>query len=408
MLATGAGQESLEDASIGNGHGLFTYYLVDGLNGMADAGEPDNKVTFAELKKYIDKNVPSIAQERFKRKQEPYLCCEDATSKTISIVDTSYLRRWLKLKELQKSGGGNSFNPRGRANVFGPVDTQVLATYNLFTKAVKESKLTGRESAEYYYQLMEKNFPGNSYTIDAQSTLAVEFINFAQTKINLYLECKDAASIQKIRAQIDDEEKTDEISNTLNRMDIVSRQEFYEVGNMLEKAIGYIMPDDPDFANSLRGRMYFFKARGYFGKARRWVDINNAFKYAYTAYAADRNAAYILNTLSALHMDNHRLDSAIYYAKQAIVAAPRWRYPYVTLAVAYRTLNKGDSAIKYYNKAIETDPGNADAYVDLGHFYFSQSKKDSAVAYYTRALQLDPRNVSASNNIGWVMHSRKK
>ena len=37
MLATGAGQESLEDASIGNGHGLFTYYLVDGLSGAADS-----------------------------------------------------------------------------------------------------------------------------------------------------------------------------------------------------------------------------------------------------------------------------------------------------------------------------------------------------------------------------------
>ena len=37
MLATGAGQESLEDASIGTGHGLFTYYLVDGLNGVADS-----------------------------------------------------------------------------------------------------------------------------------------------------------------------------------------------------------------------------------------------------------------------------------------------------------------------------------------------------------------------------------
>jgi len=36
MLATGAGQESLEDASIGSGHGLFTYYLVDGLSGLAD------------------------------------------------------------------------------------------------------------------------------------------------------------------------------------------------------------------------------------------------------------------------------------------------------------------------------------------------------------------------------------
>ena len=31
------------------------------------------------------------------------------------------------------------------------------------------------------------------------STLAVEFINFAQNKINLYLDCKDAASVQKLR-----------------------------------------------------------------------------------------------------------------------------------------------------------------------------------------------------------------
>lgn len=54
---------------------------------------------------------------------------------------------------------------------------------------------------------MARKFPENSYTIDAQSTLAVEFINFAQNKINLYLDCKDPVSIQKLRAQIDVEEK---------------------------------------------------------------------------------------------------------------------------------------------------------------------------------------------------------
>src|SRR5688572_3297523 len=247
---------------------------------------------------------------------------------------------------------------------------------------------------------MEQRFPWNSYAVDYQYTLSVEFINFAQTKINLYLECKDAASVQKIRAQIDEEEKTDEITTSLDRMDKVARQEFYEVGNMLEKAIGYIMPDDPDFAKSLLGRMYFFKARGYFGKARKLVDISHAFEYAYTAYASDNNAAYILNTLSSLHLENNRIDSAIFYAKKAIEAAPGWRYPYVTLAFSYKTMNRPDSAIKYYRKSVEVDPGNADAYVDLGHYYFSLSKKDSAVAYYQKALQLEPNNIYASNNIG--------
>ena len=105
---------------------------------------------------------------------------------------------------------------------------------------------------------MASKYPGNSYTIDAQSTLAVEFINFAQSKINLYLDCKDAASVQKIRAQMDETDKSEDLESSLDRMEKVARQEFSEVGTMLEKAISFIAEDDPAFARSLQGRMYFF------------------------------------------------------------------------------------------------------------------------------------------------------
>jgi|CXWL01.1.fsa_nt_gi tetratricopeptide (TPR) repeat protein len=407
MLATGAGQESLEDASIGSGHGLFTYYLIDGLTGAADSlGIVDNKITLEEIKKYVDKNVPAIAQQRFKRKQDPFFYGENSEN-IVSIVDTAYLRKWINTKKLQGRGPGSSVAPRGRGIAFGPADTLLIEAYNLFNNAVKESRLIGKASAEYYYNLMESNYPGTSYTVDAQSTLAVEFINFAQSKINLYLDCKDASSIQKLRAQIDEDEKTDEITTSLSRMEKVAQQEFYEVGNMLEKAINIIKIDDPDFAKSLEGKMYFFKARGYFGRSKKTVDINNAFQYAYTAYAADKNAAYILNTLSSLHLDNNKIDSAIFYAKLAITAAPKWRYPYVTLAFAYKTLNRPDSAIKYYEKSIQTDPANADAYVDLGHYYYSLGKGDSAISHYEKALSIEPDNVYASNNIGWLNHDRK-
>lgn len=408
MLATGAGQESLEDASIGSGHGLFTYYLVDGLNGLADTeGTPDNKVTLAEIQKYVDKNVPAVAQQRFRRKQDPFFCCNENSEKIVSIVDEEHLKKWM---ETRKKGPGSSFNGsiRNKRIHSSIADTQLLQTYYLFNDAVKQNKLTGKESAEFYYNQLEEKFPGNSYTTDAQSTLAVEFINFAQAKINLYLDCKDAVAIQRIRAQLDDEGNADEITASIDRMEKVAQQEFYEVGNMLEKAINIIRPDDPDFAETLTGRMYFFKARGYFGKAKKVIDINKAFDYAYSALAKDKKAAYILNTISSLHLDNYRYDSAIFYAKEAIITAPKWRYPYVTLAFAYRTLSKPDSAIKYYNKSIEADPKNADAYVDLGHYYFSLSKGDSAIAYYEKALQIEPGNVYAGNNIGWLYFNRKK
>ena len=382
MLATGAGQESLEDASIGNGHGLFTYYLVDGLNGLADVdgGAPDSKITLGEIQKYVDKNVPVIAQT-FKRKQDPVFCCNENLDKTIGLVDSAYLRNWLNQRKVQ-SKAGNSYVPiPGSRGLYRRAidDTVLVNTYNLFNKAVKDSRLTGVNSAEYYYNLMANRYPGTSYTIDAQSTLAVEFINFAQSKINLYLECKDAASVQKIRAQMDESEKTDEMNMNIDRMEKVARQEFSEVGVMLEKAISYIAEDDPAFAKSLQGRMYFFKARGFYGKDRRLMNINKAFEYAYSAYATDRNAAYILNTLASLHFDNNRTDSAIIYAKRAISEAPKWRYPYVTLAYAYKSLGKVDSALVYYRKSIQVDPDRADAYVDLGHYYYSLSRVYSAI-----------------------------
>jgi len=409
MLASSAGQESLEDGSIGNGHGLFTYYLVDGLNGMADSsGTSDNNITLEEIQKYVYKNVPVIAQQRFKRKQEPFFCCPENIGKIVGIVDTAYLTKWKGYKMMLSKNPSPSVAPRGRGGIGTLSDTLLIEAYNYFNTAIKENRLIGKESAEYYYDLMAKKFPSNPYTIDAQTTLAAEFINFAQSKINLYLDCRDVSSIQKIRAQIDVDEQTAEINTSLDRMEAVARQEFYEVGNMLARAIEFIMPDDPEYAKSLMGKMYFFKTRGYFGKARKIVDINIAFKYAYIAYASDNNAAYILNTLASLHLDANRIDSSIYYAKKAIFAAPKWRYPYVTLAFAYKTLNRPDSALKYYHKSVEIDPSNADAYVDLGHYYFSLTKNDSAISNYQKALSIEPDNVYASNNIGWLYQDKKK
>lgn len=407
MLATGAGQESFEDPKIGGtGHGLFTYFLVDGLNGEADESK-DKKVSLYELKTYIDKNVPTFAMTRFKKKQEPYIFFPQQQDETIAQIDTSYLRKWILIKEQNKKAGGYSVK---RINKYKYVieDSVLLQAYNSFNKAVKENKLTGPNSAEYFYEQMAKRYPGDPYTSDAQSTLAAEFVNVAQDKINLYLSCKDASTIQKVRSQMDEAEASEESNASLERMEKIARQEFYEVGLMLEKAIGLLEQDDPMFANSLRGRMYFFKARGYFGKDRKTVDIRKAFQYAYTALSTEKDAAYLMNTLSSLHLDNHRYDSAIYYALKAIDKAPKWRYPYVNLAFAYRSLAMPDLAIKYYRKAIELDPDNADAWVDLGSYYHTLGRSDSAIFNYRQALSIEPKNTYASNNIGWVYLGRKK
>lgn len=311
MLATGAGQESLEDVSIGNGHGLFTYYLVDGLNGVADTiGGSDKRVTFREIQAYVDKNVPFVAEQRFKRKQDPYFCCTESSEKVISTVDTVYLQKWLKTKKQQNRGGGNSFNGVFE-KTYNAADTALIETYNRFYAAVKANKLTGQSSAEDYFQQLNKKFPGNGYTLDAKSTLAVEFINAAQAKVDRYLACSDEGSAKE-------------------------KQDNYEAALNLEKAIASVREDDNDFANSLLNRMYFLKASGDFGPNGKNGDISLAFQNAFAALKIDPNGAYIQNKLALLHLQNNNKDSALYYANKAVKTAPNWPCALTTLALVQK------------------------------------------------------------------------
>ena len=314
MLATAAGQESLEDASIGNGHGLFTWYLVDGLSGLADAeGSPDNKITYSEIRKYVDKNVPSVAQQRFKKKQQPYFCCDANSENVISQVDAAYLQKWMQQKKQNRAG--DSFEGMlNNAFDFYLADTTLQETYNLFYKAIREKNLTGNASAEYYYQQLDKKYKGNPYTLDAQSTLAVEIINDAQQRVNRYLDCSDEPSAKE-------------------------KRENYEAGQRLEKAINLVRQDDPDFANALLGRMYLLKSSS----------DDMAFQNAYAALKIDPNGAYIQNKLALLHLANNKTDSALYYADKATKTAPKWTCALTTLALVQKAISKKPNDTKKNN-----------------------------------------------------------
>ncbi len=60
-------QEALEGYK---GHGLFTYVIVEGLKGAADA-DRDGFVKTLELADYVDNQVPELAERIFKHKQYP-------------------------------------------------------------------------------------------------------------------------------------------------------------------------------------------------------------------------------------------------------------------------------------------------------------------------------------------------
>ena len=403
MLATGAGQESLEDQSIGTGHGLFTYYLIDGLAGMADnPANPDKTITLEEIKKYVGEKVPVLAQERFKRVQEPFFCCDEKIQQPLAIVDSVYFLQWELAKSLSNNGGGSSVRSvASRSNIeFKWTDTILPVYFKYFTQALDNSNLTGmNNSAEYYLDQMLALQPDHQITQQARASLVAEYINTAQHRINLYLQGKDFNAIHRIRTQFDENETSDEVNNSLERMEKVARKEFSEIAMQIEKAISLLNEDEQIFASSLKAKLNFFKAMGFFEKKKSAESLSEALDLAYNSYNTDTTAAYILNTIASLYLQYHKPDSAVYFAKKAIHFAEKWRYPYTNVAYSYRKLNNRDSAMVYYKKAIAVEPKNADGYVDLGKYYYSLGMKEMAIQYYQDALKLDPENVFAHNNL---------
>ena len=70
LAAAGSDQFATEFQALG--HGLFTYVLLQALNGKADGAPKDGKVTIYELKSYLDDQVPEHSQQHKGTPQYPY------------------------------------------------------------------------------------------------------------------------------------------------------------------------------------------------------------------------------------------------------------------------------------------------------------------------------------------------
>ena len=70
LASAGSEQFAVEFKSLG--HGLFTYILLDALNGNADGSPLDGKVTVYELKSYLDDQVPEYTSKFKGVRQYPY------------------------------------------------------------------------------------------------------------------------------------------------------------------------------------------------------------------------------------------------------------------------------------------------------------------------------------------------
>ena len=115
LVSCGPQESSYESSVLENG--IFTFYLVQGLSGLAD-GNGDKKITYRELERYLEDNVDVAAkQENSSNKQNPVTRISDKT-KLITNVQEDLLsdaeKRNKLIEEKRWNGGHEDMASRGK------------------------------------------------------------------------------------------------------------------------------------------------------------------------------------------------------------------------------------------------------------------------------------------------------
>lgn len=87
FLSAGSNQRSFEDPQLG--HGIFTWYLVEGMKGLADRtgiGDKDGVVTAGELYRYVLDKVEAHSQNKFGITQSPTKSPEFTPSYPFAVI----------------------------------------------------------------------------------------------------------------------------------------------------------------------------------------------------------------------------------------------------------------------------------------------------------------------------------
>ncbi|HLX94064.1 MAG TPA: caspase family protein, partial [Puia sp.] len=418
LLSTGAGQVSIESPTIGNGHGLFTYYLVDGLAGAADkdsaiGGDNDGKVSLGEISTYVKTEVKRRAKSDFNTTQIPDYCCSEKDQTMVATVDAPTYTAWENSKKLQQlSADQNLFavnNTRGgqRGVSREPKDTAQIHTYNLLLQALNRDKLLGDSSADSYYQLLSQKWPGSEITEDARYAVATRYINFCQQKINLFLSGKGLVHIIYLEKAMSQDKKStgntattgaelSESGDEVRKLKTLVTTGFDVAEIMMEKAIA-LLQDQSELIQPVRPKLDFLKAmRAYGDKNGKLLDAALACRQAITSDPLSAGG-YLLMGWIYQDMQN---DSCEFYFRKAASIAPKWAYPMNGLGNFYVTKNNKRDAMDYFEKAVALDSLFANAYRNLGTTCYNLKRYDSAKMFLLQALKIDPCDPFANEGMG--------
>ncbi|MEO5685484.1 MAG: caspase family protein [Chitinophagaceae bacterium] len=417
-------QLSAEDEGWGGGRGVFSYYLVNGLEGMADANQ-DKIVSVNEIKTYLDTALTADALLVQKAMKQNPVIKGNSVFKLAAVDDSSLTALKKKSDPLVLGQGmepmvGGSLTPL-------PVQPQTwffnlllqqapeeLIDFKALNKAAKENiaftalqmladsarkrfLLGNTDSTQMARELqrisqLEQTLRQNKDALNRfNNKLAVVLSDRGQEIINRFLE-GDAAELERRRYYN-------------------SRSNGYDVyPPMFAVALRLTSPDNYLY-QLLQIKLHYFT-----GVAARLkiptVDnpaalIDTALAEQTKAFQLEENAAYIHNELGTLALLKNQPAAAEKSFIRATQIAPQWVVPWTNLAGLYTLKTKTyPQSAQAVQTAISLQPEFQGAYINKAVLKEKQGALLSAEELFRKSIELNSRHYLPFERLGFVyMHS---
>ena len=407
-------QLSMEDQGWGGGRGVFSYYLINGLEGLADYGH-DGVVTVNEIKSYLStslKNDVLLAEKS--HKQNPVI--KGLDNLRLAAVDNA------TLAALKKGGGPIAVGQAGAMlkplpvqpqtylfNLIGKNNLEELIDFNKLDELPKEeiafsfihmlidtierrSNSSTGDSLKIDVDrekiaLLEKTLHENKDALKRfNDKLVVLLSDRGQEIINLYLN-GDEAELERRRYY----------NSKSNGYDIYPK--------MFSVALKLTAPDN--YLNRiLQVKLHYFA--GIVARLKiPLVDnpkslLDTAMAEQQQALRLEENAAYIQNELGILYNYRQKWDTAEKYYLRATQIAPAWAIPWSNLIGLYTNTKNYKKATEAFQKAKQLQADFQGIYMNGGGLYEMTGNLLLAEEFYRKSIKMNSRHYLPFERLGFV------
>lgn len=406
ITSCGPDELSNEDPGWAGGRGVFSYYLVKGLEGMADASG-DMIVTLREIKAYMKE---ALANDKIlKEKEHPQ-------NPVINGVDSLVLTRIVPAP-------AKSVQTRDLAEESQMMPTTVPAPLGVSPQGYVLGLAKGKKIEEVFdFNVLEKLGPDqipfvcvdmltrSGGKIDDLDTLKVARLvsslknnkdalarfreklvelmaDRGQEIINLYLE-GDEAEMEKRRYY-----------NSMSNQYAVYPRMFAVALKLVEpqNRLYQILKVKLHYFSGVTLRLKMPLVKNHSGL------LDSAFREQMAALKLEENAAYIYNELGILYRlkkDNASSEKNYIRATQL---APTWALPLSNLAALYSSTGRYEKGLEAIQSAMHLQPDLQTAFTNAGLLYERKGNYLLAEEHYRKSIRMNSRHYLPFERMGYVL-----